>query len=74
MREFRFRLSIPTTEYLAHYQGAASVVVVTLATGQHLQFPASALRRHVSHSGIHGEFVLRIDDNNKLQALERIGS
>jgi len=73
MREFRFRLSITSQEYLAHYQGLASKVIITLVNGMTVQFPASALRNHVTHTGIHGEFLLRVDKNNKLQALERIG-
>lgn len=73
MHEYRFRISIPAHEYLAHYQGVARQVVVTLASGLNVQFPASALRAHVTHDGIQGEFVLRVDANNKLQALERVG-
>ena len=73
MPEYRFRLAISSTEYLAHYQGLAKQVVVTLASGLNVQFPASALRVHVTHSGIRGEFVLRVDENNRLQGLERIG-
>jgi hypothetical protein len=73
MPEFHFRLAIPAHEYLTHYQGVARNVVVTLASGVNLQFPASALRAHVSHEGVYGQFVLRVDENNKLQALERLG-
>lgn len=73
MREFRFRISIPAHEYIAHYQGVARQVVVTLASGLNVQFPASALRSHVTHNGIQGEFVLRVDKDNKLQVLERVG-
>lgn len=73
MNEYRFRISISSNEYLAHYQGAAREVVVTLTTGLKVQFPASALRSHVTHNGIQGTFVLHVDENNKLQALERVG-
>jgi hypothetical protein len=72
MTEYRFHLAIPAEDYLAYYEGAAQQVVVTLATGQRLQFPADSLRPFVSHDGVHGEFVLRVDANNKLQALERL--
>lgn len=73
MSEYRFRISIPSNEYLAHYQGVARQVVVSLESGLTLQFPASALRPHVTHNGIQGTFVLRVDENNKLQVLERVG-
>lgn len=48
-------------------------VVITLANGQRLQFPAESLRPFVTHDGVHGEFVLRVDANNKLQTIERVG-
>ncbi|NOX76433.1 MAG: DUF2835 domain-containing protein [Gammaproteobacteria bacterium] len=73
MRAYRFRLSIPAEEYLAYYQGTASQVVVALSNGVNLQFPAGNLRPFVSHEGVYGRFVLRVDDNNKLQNLERVG-
>lgn len=73
MTEYRFRLAIPAEKYLAYYEGAAQQVVVKLANGQTLQFPADSLRPFVSREGVHGEFVLRVDANNKLQALERVG-
>lgn len=73
MREYRFRLAIPAEQYLAYYEGAARQVVVTLANGQNLQFPADSLRAFVSREGVYGEFVLRVNAQNKLQAIERVG-
>lgn len=73
MTEYRFRLAIPAEKYLAYYAGAVRQVVVTLANGQTLQFPADNLRAFVTREGVHGEFVLRVDARNKLQGLERVG-
>jgi hypothetical protein len=73
MPEFRFRLAISAEKYLAYYEGAAQAVVVTLASGQNLQFPAESLRSFVTRDGVHGEFILRVDANYKLQTLERVG-
>ncbi len=73
MPEYRFRLAISAQKYLAYYEGAVHAVVVTLANGQHLQFPAESLRSFVSREGVYGEFVLRVDDNNKLQSIGRVG-
>jgi len=73
MTEYRFRLSISTEQCLAYYEGAAQAVVVTLPNGQNLQFPAESLRPFILRDGVHGAFVLRVDANNKLQALERVG-
>lgn len=72
MREYRFRLSIPASEYVAYYQGVARQVVVTLASGQNIQFPADALRPFVTHEGVYGYFILTIDENNKLLDLSRV--
>jgi len=73
MAEYRFRLAISAQKYLAYYEGAVHAVVITLANGQRLQFPAESLRPFVTHDGVHGEFVLRVDANNKLQTIERVG-
>ena len=73
MTEYHFRLSISTEKCLAYYEGAAQAVVVTLANGQNLQFPAESLRPFILRDGVHGAFVLRVNANNKLQALERVG-
>lgn len=73
MSEYRFRLAISAEDYLAYYQGAVRQVVVTLANGQRLQFPADSLRPFVTREGVHGEFVLRVNAQNKLQGLERVG-
>ena len=44
MHEYRFRLSIPAQEYMTYYQGAAQNIVVDLANGLRVQFPAANLR------------------------------
>lgn len=73
MREYRFRITIPAHEYIAHYQGVARNVVVTLSSGLTVQFPSEALRPFVTHNGVQGEFLLRVDKNNKMKGLERVG-
>jgi hypothetical protein len=73
MREYRFRLDISYTDYLSHYQGRRENVMVTTRNGVTVQFPATALRAHVLQNGVHGEFVLRVDQDNRLLALERVG-
>ena len=72
MTEYRFQLAISAQKYLAYYEGSVHAVVVTLANGQHLQFPAEFLRPFVSREGVYGDFVLRVDANNKLQSIERV--
>ncbi len=73
MCEYHFRIAISAERYLAHYQGLVHGVVVTLADGTRLEFPAESLRPFVTHDGIYGQFVLRVDANNKLQSLQQVG-
>ncbi len=72
MNEIRFRLNIAAHEYEAYYAGIAKNVIVPMQNGQNLQFPASNLRSYFRHDGVHGEFVLRFDENNKLVELVRL--
>jgi hypothetical protein len=73
MREFHFRLAIPSAEYLSYYQGTARNVVTKSTEGLVVKFPANVVRDHVTAEGVHGLFVLRVDDNNKFHSLVRLG-
>lgn len=72
MNEIRFSLSITPERYLTYYQGAAQQVSVRAHDGRRLQFPASVLRPYVSHEGIHGEFAIQFDANNRFQGIRRV--
>lgn len=74
MNEIRFRLEISRQEYLRYYQGDVDSVHVTISGGQTIQFPASALQKHISPSGISGAFRIVFDDDNKMISLERISN
>ncbi len=73
MNQVRFFLDIPAHDYLTYYQGRARRVVVTALDGRRVQFPAERLRPFVTEAGVHGEFVLSFDDENRFAALERVG-
>jgi hypothetical protein len=68
----RFRLAISAEEYLAYYQGGAKVVVARSDDNQTIRFPASAIRKFVTHEGIFGNFEITFDENNKLIAIQPI--
>ncbi len=72
MRQVRFTLHISADEILRYYQGRAGMVSVTADGGMRLQFPAASLRRFVTREGIHGRFVIRFDEGNRLLGIERI--
>ena len=68
----RFRLAIPAEEYLAYYQGSAHEVVVRSDDNKVVRFPASAIRKFVTHDGVFGSFEITFDENNKLIAIQPI--
>lgn len=71
-RKVRFTLHIPAHEYQQYYSGSARDVIVTASDGRNIQFPANILRSFVGHDGIHGEFVIEFDDNNKFIAINKL--
>ena len=71
--EVRFHLHLSTEEYLSYYQGKAKYVMATTQGGIRVQFSAHLLRTFVGHDGVHGEFVLRYDQDHKFVGLERVG-
>lgn len=71
-RTFRFSLSIPAEEYLAYYEGSVRWVQVTSTDGEHVRFPASALRAFVDELGVEGMFEMTIDENSKLVEIHRL--
>ena len=70
--EYHFSLNISAAEYLSYYRGNAQSVVVTTYQGLRVKFPASALRPYVDEDGVHGQFALLTDKNNKMRDLRRI--
>ena len=65
-RSIRFRLALSAEEYLAFYQRNVQDVVTRSDDNRVIRFPASAIRKFVSHDGIHGRFEIVFDENNKL--------
>ena len=73
MREIRFYLDISAQDYIRYYQGKARFAWALSHDGLRIQFPAERLRPFVRHDGIHGEFVLRFNEQNKFVDMQRIG-
>lgn len=71
MREVTIDLAITAQEYLAHYQGVAREVVATCSDGRKIRFPCNILQPFVTHSGIHGRFVIFFDKDNRFQDIRR---
>lgn len=69
MRAAHFYLKIRPEELLEYYQGFKSFVRVRTYEGYSIQFRAEHLRQWVTPIGIHGEFQIRFDDQNKFMGL-----
>lgn len=65
-------LNLKPHQVLAYYRGQAQAVQARAITGQLVQFPAAALRRHVTPDGIHGRFRIEFDENYKFVGLEPV--
>jgi hypothetical protein len=65
-------LRISVDDLLDYYRGMARTVHAVAVTGQTVNFPASALQRHVTEQGVHGWFRLEFDADQKFIRLERL--
>ncbi|AJR08618.1 DUF2835 domain-containing protein [Photobacterium gaetbulicola] len=72
MKAYTFSMHISYQQFLRHYSGAASNVLVMTDNGLRLQLPASRLRPFLSQLGIRGRFRVTVSESNKLQAIEQI--
>ncbi|NOH64721.1 DUF2835 domain-containing protein [Vibrio sp. RE88] len=70
MNQYYFSLNISYQSFLAHYNGAASNILVVTDNGLRLQLPASRFRPFLSQIGLKGRFRLTTDQNNKFLKLE----
>ena len=71
-KEYIVPLSITAEAYRRLYSGAARCVLARDQEGRKIQFPASSLRPFVTHQGIEGTFVIRVDAQNKLAGIRRM--
>lgn len=65
-------LLITVDEFVKRYRVPNAVVLVRSSDGRRVQFPASALQRFVTRSGISGRFRIGFDDKGKLVGVERV--
>lgn len=72
MPNLDLELHITPGQLLSYYRGYSRAVQARAISGQIVQFPASALQRHVTPDGIHGRFRIEFDAKFKFVALERV--
>lgn len=72
MQRIRFRIDLPAERFRRYYQGSAQTVQVEAEDGRRIQLPALNLRPFLAPGGLHGNFELILDNNNKLLKIHRI--
>ena len=69
MTEFVFTLHLSAEEYLQYYEGIVKSIQVQSHCGKTIQFPAEKMRKFVLKDGVHGTFVMRLDNKNNFLSL-----
>ena len=72
MIEYEFNLSLSAEEYLQYYQGMAKSIQVESFCGKTIQFSADKMREFILKDGVHGTFVMQLDNNNKFLSVKKI--
>lgn len=71
MPSLYLELHVSADDLLDYYRGQARTVHATAASGQTVNFPASAIQRFVTTEGVHGWFRLDFDEHHKFVRLDR---
>lgn len=65
-------LVIEAEEYQRMYTGTARHVSCRSVDGRRVQFPANILRPFVTRTGIQGRFLIRFNDENRFESIEKL--
>jgi len=65
-KRIKFKIAIDADKYLSYYRGSAQNIVVRTEDNKSLKFPASAIKKFLTHDGVFGLFEIQFDENNKL--------
>ena len=73
MTEYEFDLHLSAEEYLQYYEGVVNAIQVHSRCGKTIEFPAAKMREFVLKDGVHGTFVIQLDNKNKFISVKKIG-
>ena len=65
------QLSLGSDKIVRYYRGQVKTVIARATSGQTVQFPASALQKHIRPEGVRGTFTIVFDEHYKFVSLER---
>lgn len=71
MTEFEFTLHLSAEEYLQYYEGLVNAIQVRSVCGKTIQFSADKMRDYVLKDGVHGTFIMQMDNKNKFLSVRR---
>lgn len=63
-------LAINAGQLVSYYRGQIRTVRARATNGQMVQFPASALQKHILKDGVYGRFRIEFDEQQKFVRLE----
>lgn len=72
MTEYEFNLHLSAEEYLQYYEGVAKAIQVRTTCGKTIQFTAEKMRNFVLQDGVHGTFIIKLDNENKFISIKRL--
>lgn len=72
MRSFEFSLHLSAKEYLQYYEGIAQAIQVRSLCGKTIQFSADKMRKFVLEDGVHGTFIMQLDNDNKFLSVKKL--
>lgn len=65
-------LMIDPEEFQRLYAGSVKDVSAIAVDGRRVQFPGNILRQFVTREGIRGRFMIRFDDENRFESIQRL--
>lgn len=72
MADIEVNLDISKDEFLQWYKGSSQTVSAQSVDGRNVQFPAGILQPYVSRKGVHGNFKIRFDNQNKFKSIVKM--
>lgn len=65
-------INLTEDRWLQFYRRPGQAILARARNGQLVEFPAEHMRAFVTPTGVQGTFKLTVDDENRLQQIERI--
>ena len=71
-RQFIFSIHLSRQAFLDYYKGSAKTILVISECARRVSFPPLRLIPFVTHEGVSGRFLLKVDKDNRFVSLQRL--